>query len=399
MEFLASSESTQTTAEHVSSTASVPALPGEGDRCDKVEAATDIPKAIESTVKRKGEASKPNVTDDMGMEKVSGVHLRMSLEAKLTNPDRAAKHNEMQEFMKKELLRLVKITSARWVESGISELNEQIFGRLHGLAPFPLDVAHEWKWKSDIFLGALLFWMEKASEGSSDVEVRCDTAKHLPLRKQLDSEILRTMEAFHILEGEVTFGETVRVKEGGFSSEVVEALLWTQTQMTRFLQLSNRVNCDVLKEMQVPQVFIDAVPKRARMLLQNTLWEGLRKRPVFSIIRYMQDETKDDLASAELFVAKLEKIRVIWDGKLKPRSFLNQVRGFFTKRNNALSRCMLAIDEIKQAFPQMSHTELDKQKIDMCTNIILAGLEAYSRALKSRCLTVCLESLLKRFFQ
>ncbi|CAI9116995.1 OLC1v1018300C1 [Oldenlandia corymbosa var. corymbosa] len=337
------------------------------------------------------------------------------------------------------------VCTALAISNAITNLAATVFGELWKLEPLPLSKKSTWAREMEWLLCVCDFVVELVpsvqeipGNAGKTVEVmvpksRPDLSLNLPVLKRLDAMLISILDGFgdrefYYVDREVAVkdGEYIaariqsryppdhqrrsstirlekkwwlpfpRVPKNGLSRKGRKHLeqCWKCTNHVYGAALA--INNAVLSEMEVPQVYLDNLPKRVKACLGETLNRHVTasQLPTEDLVDNL--DTSSEHSTLEI-ANKLEAAIQCWRQK-----YHNKEEYFSNKRTgrSLWSGSLKGIDEgeksrvlarraetllrnLKFQFPGLPQTTLDKTKIQFNKDVGQAILEGYSRVIES----------------
>ncbi|CAN4115393.1 unnamed protein product [Withania somnifera] len=307
------------------------------------------------------------------------------------------------------------VSSALALSNAITNLAASAFGEQKRLEPMPVDRKVKWRKEIDWLLSVTDHVVEfvpskQISKDGTCMEVmvtkqRTDLQMNIPALRKLDAMLLDCLDSFkdqnefsYVLKDEESqdgrnddkwWIPTPKVPSNGLSDVTRKWLQFQKDSVNQVLKAAMAINAQVLLEMEIPDTYIDSLPKNGRASLGD------------GIYRSITDECFDpdyflstmDLTSEHKILDlknKLEASVIIWrrkmtskDGKSAWGSAVSvEKREIFEER----AETILLI--LKQRFPGIPQSSLDISKIQYNKDVGQAILESYSRIIESRAHTV-----------
>ncbi|XP_022743443.1 rop guanine nucleotide exchange factor 7-like [Durio zibethinus] len=324
------------------------------------------------------------------------------------------------------------VCTALAISNAITNLCATIFGQLWRLEPIPEEKKSIWKremeWLvcvGDHIVELIPSWQNFPDGSKLEVMTcrpRSDIFINLPALRKLDNMLLDILDNFTNTDfwyvdqgiiapdadGSVSFRKTLqrqedkwwlpvpRVPTSGLSDNSRKQLNHTRECTNQILKAAMAINSISLSEMEVPDSYLDTLPKNGRACLG-----GLIYRYVTSD-QFSEECLLDflDLSSEHVALEIANRVEAsiyVWRRRsyLKPpinpsrsttKSSWEMVkdlmvdgdrREFLTERAESLLLCL------KQRFPGLTQTALDTSKIQCNKDIGKSILESYSRVLES----------------
>nr|XP_016502661.1 PREDICTED: rop guanine nucleotide exchange factor 12-like [Nicotiana tabacum] len=289
------------------------------------------------------------------------------------------------------------------------------FGEQKRLEPMPAERKAKWRREIDWPLSVTDHIVEfvpskqKSKDGTSmEVMVtkqRTDLQMNIPALRKLDAMLLDCLDNFKD-QNEFSYSSkddesqegrkddkwwipTPKVPPNGLSDVTRKWLQFQKDSVNQVLKAAMAINAQVLSEMEIPESYIDSLPKNGRASLGDAIYKSITDE-YFDPDYFL---TTMDLSSEHKILDlknKLEASVIIWrrkmtakDGKSAWGSAVSlEKREIFEER----AETILLI--LKQRFPGIPQSSLDISKIQYNGDVGQAILESYSRILESRAHTV-----------
>ncbi|WVZ69309.1 hypothetical protein U9M48_018115 [Paspalum notatum var. saurae] len=301
------------------------------------------------------------------------------------------------------------VSSALALSNAITNLAASIFGEQRRLEPMSAERRTRWNKEIDWLLSVTDHIVECApsqqvSEDGTNMEVmgtqqRMDLLVNIPALRKLDAMLLEYLDSFNeaqeywYVAKDADGGEdeescdkwwipTVRVPDEGLSEASKKWLQHQKDLVGQVLKAAMAINADVLTEMEIPEEYIESLPKNGRSILGDSMYKTITD-DIFNPNELLNSA---DLSTEHKIVDLKDRIEasvVIWQRKLcnklswGPASYSSQKREEFEER----AQTVLLI--LKQRFPGIPQSSLDISKIQYNKDVGFAILESYSRTLES----------------
>ncbi|KAK6933084.1 PRONE domain [Dillenia turbinata] len=324
------------------------------------------------------------------------------------------------------------VCSALAISNAITNLCATIFGQLWRLEPLPSEKKSMWRREmeclvcvSDHIVELIPSWQTFPDGSKLEVMTcrpRSDLFINLPALKKLDNMLLEILESFRETEfwyvdqgiiapdadGSASFPKTIqreeekwwlpvpRVPTGGLSENSRKQLHHKRECANQILKAAMAINSLALAEMEVPESFLETLPKNGRACLGDVIY------------RYMTSEQFSseclldclDLSSEHIALEianHVEAAIYIWRRRIHSKHVANPNRSTSKsswemvkelvvdgdKRNVLTERAESLLLCLKQRFPGLTQTTLDASKIQYNKDVGKSILESYSRVLES----------------
>ncbi|KAE8696081.1 Rop guanine nucleotide exchange factor 9 [Hibiscus syriacus] len=306
------------------------------------------------------------------------------------------------------------VSSALALSNAITNLAASVFGEQSRLEPMTAERRSRWRKEIDWLLSVSNWIVEfvpfqQKNKDGSNMEImitkqRADLLMNIPALRTLDSMLLDCLDSFkdqnefYYLSKDASSEEkgnskrmddkwwlpTVKVPEKGLSDAARKNLQSQKESVTQVLKAAMSINAQVLSEMEIPENYIDSLPKNGRASLGDSIYRSITVE-FFDPIQFLS--TMD--LSSELNILdlknRIEASVVIWkrkmvqkDGKSAWGSGVSyEKRELFEERAETLLRI------IKHQYPGIPQSALDISKIQYNRDVGQALLESYSRILES----------------
>ncbi|KAE8699474.1 Rho guanine nucleotide exchange factor 8 [Hibiscus syriacus] len=310
------------------------------------------------------------------------------------------------------------VSSALALSNAITNLAASVFGEQSRLEPMTPDRKARWKKEIDWLLSVAdhvveLVPSQQKSKDGANMEImvtkqRIDLHMNIPALRKLDTMLIESLDnfkdqnEFYYLSKDAPDSEkgknkrkddkwwlpTVKVPQDGLSDKCRKNLQSQKESVTQVLKAAMSINAQVLSEMEVPENYIEALPKNGRASLGDAVYQSITVEffdpdQFFSTLDLSSEHKILDLKN------RLEASIVIWkkkmiqkDGKSTWGSAVSFEREQFEER----AETILLI--IKHRFPGLPQSSLDISKIQYNRDVGQALLESCSRILESLAFTV-----------
>ncbi|MBA0569925.1 hypothetical protein Golob_003624 [Gossypium lobatum] len=311
------------------------------------------------------------------------------------------------------------VSSALALSNAITNLAASVFGEQSRLEPMTAERKSRWRKEIDWLLSVsdciveFVPSQQKAKDGSNmEIMVtkqRFDLLMNIPALRTLDTMLLDCLDSFkdqdefYYLSKDATDEEkgnskrkddkwwlpTVKVPEQGLSDAAKKNLQSQREAMTQVLKAAMSINAQVLTEMEIPENYLDSLPKNGRASLGDSTYRSITVE-FFDPNQFL---ATTDLSSEHKILDlknRIEASIVIWkrkmhqkDGKSAWSSAVSyEKRELFEERAETILRIL------KHQYPGIPQSSLDISKIQYNRDVGQALLESYSRILESLAFTV-----------
>ncbi|KAE8714690.1 Rop guanine nucleotide exchange factor 12 [Hibiscus syriacus] len=181
---------------------------------------------------------------------------------------------------------------------------------------------------------------------------------------------------------------TVKVRPGGLSEAARKNLQVQKECVTQVLKAAMAINAQLLSEMDIPESYIESLPKNGRDSLGDSIYKSITDE-FFDPDQFLSSM---DLSSDHKILDlknRIEASIVIWKRKMHQKDGKSWGSGVsIEKRELFEERVEIILHLIKHRFPGLPQSSLDISKIEYNKDVGQAVLESYSRILESLAHTV-----------
>ncbi|XVF23998.1 hypothetical protein REPUB_Repub13aG0088700 [Reevesia pubescens] len=324
------------------------------------------------------------------------------------------------------------VCTAFAISNAITNLCATIFGQLWRLEPIPEEKKSMWKremeWLvcvSDHIVEFKPSWQNFPDGSKLEVMTcrpRSDIFINLPALRKLDNMLLDILDSFTNTEywyvdqgiiapdadGSASFRKTLqrqeekwwlplpRVPIGGLSNNLRKQLNNTRECTNQILKAAMAINSISLSEMEVPDLYLDTLPKNGRACLGDLVYRYITSDQFSAecLLDFL------DLSSEHVALEIANRVEAsiyVWRRRSHSKPPINPNRSttksswemvkdimvdgdkreFLAERAENLLLCL------KQRFPCLTQTTLDTSKIQCNKDVGKSILESYSRVLES----------------
>ncbi|KAG4146001.1 hypothetical protein ERO13_D05G131100v2 [Gossypium hirsutum] len=311
------------------------------------------------------------------------------------------------------------VSSALALSNAITNLAASVFGEQSRLEPMTPERKLRWRKEIDWMLSVADYIVElvpsqqKGKDGSNmEIMVtkqRIDLHMNIPALRKLDAMLIDCLDnfkdqnEFYYLSKDASDSEkgkhkrkddkwwlpAVKVPEDGLSDKSRKNLQSQKESVTQVLKAAMSINAQVLSEMEVPENYIEALPKNGRASLGDLVYRSITVE-FFDPDQFLSSL---DLSSEHKILDlknRLEASIVIWKRKMTQKDGKSGWGSgvSFEKRELFEERAETILHIIKHRFPGLPQSSLDISKIQYNRDVGQALLESYSRILESLAFTV-----------
>ncbi|KAK8957490.1 Rho guanine nucleotide exchange factor 8 [Platanthera zijinensis] len=310
------------------------------------------------------------------------------------------------------------VSSALALSNAITNLAASVFGEQHKLEPMAPETKTRWRREIDWLLSVTDHIVEfvpsqQMTKDGTNMEImrtqqRKDLLMNIPALRKLDAMLLgyldnfKDQSEFWYVKGD---GEdedegngqrtddkwwlpAVKISPNGLSEVSQKWLLFQKESVNQVLKAAMAINAQVLMEMEIPEAYIDSLPKNGRESLGD------------SIYRNITDDHFDPdhfLSSLDLSTEhkvldlknRIESSVVIWRRKMHNKDIKSWGSAVsLEKREQFEERAETILHLLKHRFPGIPQSALDICKIQYNKDVGQSVLESYSRILETLAYTI-----------
>ncbi|KAH6762722.1 ROP guanine nucleotide exchange factor 5 [Perilla frutescens var. hirtella] len=365
-----------------------------------------------------------------------------SCSAQLGWPIKKAANCSEMEMMKERFAKLLLgedmsgngkgVCPALAISNAITNLCATVFGQLWRLEPLPLEKKTMWKREMEWLLCVSDYIVElkpcwQTFPDGSRLEVmasrpRTDLVINLPALQKLDNMLLEILDGFTDTEfwyvdqgviapetdGSVSFREAIqrqedkwwlpvpRVPPGGLPEASKKPLINKRDFASQILKAAMAINSIALAEMEVPESYLETLPKNGRACLGDVIYRYITSDHFSSECLLDCLDLSSEHVALEI-ANRVEAAIYVWRRRHHPKppthpsrsttkSSWEIVRDLMVdgdKRELLADRAESLLQCLKQRFPGLTQTTLDSSKIQCNKDVGKSILESYSRVLES----------------
>uniref|UniRef100_A0A2N9IVA6 PRONE domain-containing protein n=1 Tax=Fagus sylvatica TaxID=28930 RepID=A0A2N9IVA6_FAGSY len=306
------------------------------------------------------------------------------------------------------------VSSALALSNAITNLAASIFGEKSKLEPMSPDRKARWRKEIEWLLSVTDHIVEfvpsqQKSVDGTNMEImvtrqRSDLLMNIPALRKLDAMLIDYLDNFgnqnefwYVSKdddesenangprnGDKWWLPTVKVPPSGLSDVSRKWLLFQKDSVNQVLKAAMAINAQVLSEMEVPESYIESLPKNGRASLGDSIYKCIT-------VEYFDPEqflsTMDMSTEHKVLDLKnrIEASIVIWKRKMHNKDGKSSWGSGVSleKRELFEERAETILLLLKQRFPGIPQSALDISKIQYNKDIGQAILESYSRIIES----------------
>ncbi|KAF3648378.1 Rop guanine nucleotide exchange factor 5 [Capsicum annuum] len=318
------------------------------------------------------------------------------------------------------------------ISNAITNLYATIFGQLWRLEPLTLERKSMWRREMEWLVAVSDHIVELAPSwqsfpDGSKLEVmtsrtRADLFINLPALQKLDNMLIEILNSFTNTEfwyvdqgiitaeddGSASFRKVIqrqqdkwwlpvpRVPHGGLLEDTRKQLNLKRECASQIMKAAMSINSITLAEMEVPEPYLDALPKNGRACLGDVIYRYITSEHFSSECLLDCLDLSTEYVALEI-ANRVESSSYVWRRKHHPRPPTNPSRSTAKsswemvrdlvvdgdKRELLAERAEDLLLCLKQRFPGLTQTTLDASKIQYNKDVGKSILESYSRVLES----------------
>ncbi|KAL5707293.1 Rho guanine nucleotide exchange factor 8 [Ranunculus cassubicifolius] len=309
------------------------------------------------------------------------------------------------------------VSSALALSNAITNLAASVFGEQSRLEPMSIERKTRWRKEIDWLLSVTDHIVEfvpaqQTSKEGVNMEImttrqRIDLLMNIPALKKLDAMLIEYLDNFKDQNefwyvskdaDEAERGKrkddkwwlpTAKVPPEGLSDVSRKWLQFQKESVNQVLKAAMAINAQVLSEMQIPESYIESLPKNGRASLGDSIYRSITVEffdpdQFLSMLDLSSEHKILDLKN------RIEASEVIWKRKMNNKDSKSSWGSAVSleKRELFEERAETILLLLKQRFPGLPQSSLDISKIQYCKDVGQAVLESYSRILESLAFTV-----------
>ncbi|GAV78431.1 PRONE domain-containing protein, partial [Cephalotus follicularis] len=310
------------------------------------------------------------------------------------------------------------VSSALAISNAITNLAASIFGEKSRLEPMSPERKARWRKEIDWLLSIadhiVEFVPSQTSSNGTNLEImvtrqRNDLLDNIPALRKLDAMLLGHLDNFgdgnefwyvsrdadEAENGDIQRKDdkwwlpTVKVPPNGLSDMSRKWLHFQKDSVNQVLKLAMAINAQVLAEMEIPENYIESLPKNGRASLGDSIYKSIT-------VEYFDPEqflSTMDLSTEHKVLDlknRIEASIVIWERKMHNKDGKSSWGSAVSleKRELFEERAETILLLLKQQFPGLPQSSLDICKIQYNRDVGQSILESYSRVIESLAFTV-----------
>lgn len=310
------------------------------------------------------------------------------------------------------------VSSALALSNAITNLSASIFGELWRLEPLAAERKIMWRKETDWLLSVTDHIVEfvpsrQSSTDGTQMEImvtktRSDLQMNIPALRKLDAMLLEVLEKFK--ETDFSYEDrskadssrergnqprqehkwwlpTPKIPPGGLSDNSRKLLLNQREALKQILKAAMAINAQVLSEMEIPDVYLETLPKNGRASLGDTIYRHITSdqfspESLLSSLDLSSEHNILDLKN------RVEASIVIWKRKMNNKDNKPSISSWGSTVNHERrevvgERAETLLLLLKHRYPGLPQSVLDMNKIQYNKDVGQSILESYSRVLES----------------
>ncbi|XP_045804730.1 rop guanine nucleotide exchange factor 12-like [Trifolium pratense] len=311
------------------------------------------------------------------------------------------------------------VSSALALSNAFTNLAASIFGEQRRLEPMPAERKATWRKEIDLLLSVTDHIVEmvpskQTAKDGSIMEImttrqRTDLHMNIPALRKLDTMLLECLDNFKDQQefyyvskdadkdkdgGKSSSDDkwwlpTPKVPEEGLSEAARKFLQYQKDCVNQVLKAAMAINAQILSEMEIPENYIESLPKNGRASLGDAAYRCITVE-FFDPDQFLSTV---DLSSEHKILDlknRIEASIIIWKRKMNQKDSKSGWGSAVSleKRELFEERAETILILLKHRFPGIPQSALDISKIQFNRDVGHAVLESYSRILESLAFTV-----------
>ncbi|XP_041005776.1 rho guanine nucleotide exchange factor 8-like [Juglans microcarpa x Juglans regia] len=306
------------------------------------------------------------------------------------------------------------VSSALALSNAITNLAASVFGEKSKLEPMSPERKSRWRKEIEWLLSVTDHIVEfvpsqQKSMDGTNMEImvtkqRSDLLMNIPALRKLDAMLIGYLEnfgsqnEFWYVSKDANESEngnagrnddkwwlpTVKVPSNGLSNVFRKWLLFQKESVNQVLKAAMAINAQVLSEMEIPESYIESLPKNGRASLGDSIYKSITVE-YFDPGQFLS--TMDLTTEHKVLDLKnrIEASIVIWKRKMHSKDGKSAWASGVSleKRELFEERAETILLLLKQRFPGLPQSVLDISKIQYNMDVGQAILESYSRIIES----------------
>jgi len=299
------------------------------------------------------------------------------------------------------------VSSALALSNAVTNLAASVFGEHRKLEPMAPDTKERWKREVGWLLSVTDHVVEfvptrQTAENGTTMEImstaqRRDLAMNIPALRKLDAMLIGYMDNFvdqtefwyekggdNKRDDDKWWMPTVKVPSEGLSDVTRKWLQYQKECVNQVLKAAMAINAQVLVEMEIPEVYIESLPKKGKTSLGDAIYRSITEE-TFDPLEFLAGMDLSTEHKVLDLKNRIEASTVIWKRKMQTKDSKSSWSSIvsFEKREQFEERAETILHLLKLQFPGTPQSQLDISKIQYNRDVGYALLESYSRVLES----------------
>ncbi|GJZ08343.1 Rop guanine nucleotide exchange factor 5 [Tanacetum coccineum] len=317
------------------------------------------------------------------------------------------------------------VCTALAISNAITNLCATAFGQLWRLEPLSFEMKYMWQREMECLLCVSDHIVEfkpswQTLPDGSKLEVmtcrpRSDIFVNLPALRKLDNMLLDILDSFTSTEfwyvdkgittpepdGLASFRKPLqrqedkwwlpvpRVPAGGLEEDTRKQLNHKRESANQILKAAMAINSASLSEMEVPESYLESLPKNGRVCLGDVIYQYITSEQFSAECLLDCLDLSSEHVALEI-ANRVESAIYLWrrrpHTKPVPKTSWEMVKDLMAdvhKRDLLAERAESLLLSLKHRFPGLTQTSLDTSKIQCNKDVGKSILESYSRVLES----------------
>ncbi|KAH1105515.1 hypothetical protein J1N35_009283 [Gossypium stocksii] len=304
------------------------------------------------------------------------------------------------------------VSSALALSNAVTNLAASIFGEQGKLAPMAPERKARWRKEMDWLLSVTDHIVEfvpsqQKSKDGTNMEImvtkqRKDLLVNIPGLRKLDTLLIDTLDNFgqeqefwYVSKNDDQengssrregkwWHPKVKVPPNGLSETSRRWLLSEKEAVSQVLKAAMAINASVLSEIEVPESYIDSLPKNGRSSLGDSIYKSITVE-YFDPAHFLSSMDLSTEHKVLDLKNRIEASIIIWKRKMHHKEGKSSWGSAVSieKRELFEERVETILHLLKYRFPGLPQSSLDISKIQENKDIGHAILESYSRIIES----------------
>ncbi|XP_058780537.1 rop guanine nucleotide exchange factor 12-like [Vicia villosa] len=312
------------------------------------------------------------------------------------------------------------VSSALALSNAFTNLAASIFGEQKRLEPMPAERKGKWRKEIDLLLSVTDYVVEmvpsqQKNKDGTQMEImttrqRTDLHMNIPALRKLDTMLFECLDNFKdqnefyyvskdadddnkdkakTANDDKWWLPTPKVPAEGLSDAARKFLQYQKDCVNQVLKAAMAINAQILSEMEIPENYIESLPKNGRASLGDAAYRSITVEffdpdQFLSTVDLSSEHKVLDLKN------RIEASIVIWKRKMHQKDTKSTWGSAVSleKRELFEERAETILLLLKHRFPGIAQSSLDISKIQFNRDVGHAVLESYSRILESLAFTV-----------